>query len=176
MKVLNLLGGPGTGKSTTRAGLFFKMKLAGHKVEEVSEYAKDLTYEQSWLLLKNQQHVTGEQDRRQRRLIDKVDWAITDSPLPLGLIYAAGTAFDNDHYRNSVWSAFDGYDNVNVLLERVKPYAAYGRSQDEDQARIIDNRIRRLMRDRIDFYIPADEHAPDRIMDVLGLERLAAAA
>lgn len=73
MKLINLYGGPGTGKSTTRSGLFCLMKRAGLKVEEVTEYAKDLTYEESWALLKNQQHVTGEQDRRQRRLLGKVD-------------------------------------------------------------------------------------------------------
>lgn len=41
-KVINLYGGPGTGKSTTAAMLFAKMKLAGFNCEYVPEFAKDL--------------------------------------------------------------------------------------------------------------------------------------
>ncbi len=39
-----MFGGPGTGKSTSAAGLFFKMKLAQMEVELVTEYAKDLVW------------------------------------------------------------------------------------------------------------------------------------
>ena len=44
-KVINLFGGPGAGKSTTAAGLFYEMKVRDIKCELVTEYAKDMTYE-----------------------------------------------------------------------------------------------------------------------------------
>ncbi|TYO65512.1 hypothetical protein FXV83_16395 [Bradyrhizobium hipponense] len=58
--VINLIGGPGSGKSTTAAGLFFLMKLAGLKAELVVEYAKELSYDENWSTLKNQLHVLAE--------------------------------------------------------------------------------------------------------------------
>ena len=38
--VINLIGSPGTGKSTLASELFSKMKWQGYDVELVSEYAK----------------------------------------------------------------------------------------------------------------------------------------
>ena len=53
MKVINLFAGPGTGKSTTAAGLFYKMKSKGYMVELVTEFAKDLVYQESFFRLKD---------------------------------------------------------------------------------------------------------------------------
>ena len=39
--VINLIGAPGTGKSTVASELFSKMKWSGYDVELVSEYAKE---------------------------------------------------------------------------------------------------------------------------------------
>lgn len=80
-KVINLFAGPGAGKSTTAAALFVLMKTEGYKVELVTEYAKELVYAEDWETLNWQPAVTKEQDARQRRLVGKVDWIITDSPL-----------------------------------------------------------------------------------------------
>jgi hypothetical protein len=168
VRTLNLYGGPGTGKSTTRSLLFGLMKLGGHKVEDVPEFAKELTWTESWGTLSNQRFVFAEQEHRLRRLKGKVDWVITDSPLPLSIIYGRGE-FDDPVWHDEVWRVFDGYDNVNIFLERVKPYAAYGRSETEDEARVLDSRIRRLMGQRIDLFVPGDAKAPARIMNLLGL-------
>lgn len=43
--VVNLIGSPGTGKSTIASELFAKMKWEGFDVELVSEYAKELVWE-----------------------------------------------------------------------------------------------------------------------------------
>ena len=39
--VVNLIGGPGSGKSTTAAGLFYNLKKLGINCEMALEYAKD---------------------------------------------------------------------------------------------------------------------------------------
>ena len=44
-KVINLFGGPGAGKSTIAAGLFYNMKIAGYNVERADEWIKDKVYE-----------------------------------------------------------------------------------------------------------------------------------
>ena len=46
MIVVNLFAGPGSGKSTTCAGVFAKLKLAGVNCEMALEYAKDKVWEE----------------------------------------------------------------------------------------------------------------------------------
>lgn len=140
MKVINLWGGPGSGKSTTAAGLFSHMKLNQIKVELVTEFAKDLTYEKNFITLSNQLLVTGQQDHRLRRLEGHVDYVITDSPLPLGVMYASGV-FKSDWFHNCVMGAYNSYDNINFYIRRVKPYAMVGRTQTESESNEISNSL-----------------------------------
>jgi hypothetical protein len=65
MKVINLWAGPGAGKSTTAAGLFFLMKLTGRRVELVTEYAKEVVYDQDPTRIKNQLLILAKQCSRQ---------------------------------------------------------------------------------------------------------------
>jgi hypothetical protein len=167
-KVINLVGGPGVGKSSTAAGLFFLMKCAGIRCELVTEFAKELTYDKNWTDLKRQLYVTAEQERRQRRLLGNVDFIVTDSPLLLGAAYIS-----DERERQAVeWSArtlWDNYDNINFSLIRVKPYMRYGRSQTEQEARAMDHKlISDVFKDEvIEAFVPGDETAPQVIFDVL---------
>ena len=86
-KIINLIGGPGVGKSTIASGLFSELKQRKVSCEYVSEYAKEVTWEQTHKLLENQIHVFSEQFRRQYRLLGQVDFVITDSPLLLNTVY-----------------------------------------------------------------------------------------
>jgi hypothetical protein len=168
MKIINIWGGPGAGKSTTAAGLFSMMKMRGHKVELVTEFAKDLTYKKDFITLSNQLAVLGEQDHRLRRLEGHVDYVITDSPLLLSILYAQGV-YSEQWFKRAAWGAFCTYDNVNFLLVRAKPYAEYGRNQTEEQARDLDGILRRLL----DAYgvefsqIQGNEQAPEEIYSAL---------
>lgn len=166
MRVLNFFGGPGSGKSTTRAKLFGLMKSAGWRVDEAPEFAKDLTYERSWDLLGNQLFVTAGQEQRLNRLNGQVDWCLSDSPLTLALIYGQGR-FDSKWYHDFVWGLFDHYDNVNVFISRAKPYEAYGRTQTEDEARQIDVKLREIMGKRIHLEVPGDRQAHKTIFAYL---------
>lgn len=163
IKTVNLWAGPGAGKSTTAAGLFFVMKTMGLKVELVTEYAKELTYRKAWHLLGNQQHVTREQTRRQRILQGQVDWIVTDSPIPLGLHYAKGTEHDTPELREFIEEQFFCFhENVNFFITRCKPYAPYGRRQSEASARAVDDSLRGIIADLgIDCIdVPGDKAAP----------------
>ena len=42
--IVNLMGGPGTGKSTHAGGTFYRMKRSGINCEYIQEYAKDKTW------------------------------------------------------------------------------------------------------------------------------------
>lgn len=169
---VNLFAGPGAGKSTTAAGLFRLLKLAGKRAELVTEYAKDLTYEKA--PLDNQLYLLAKQDRRQARLVGQVDYVVTDSPLPLSLAYARGF-WQSPEFVALVWSMYRRYNNVVVSVNRTKPYAEYGRNQTEDEARALDNTIRGYTlvaateQSTGVIHVNGDEHAPQRIMEALGL-------
>ena len=45
---VNLFGGPGIGKSTTAAGVFNLLKLHGIETELITEFAKDLVWEERY--------------------------------------------------------------------------------------------------------------------------------
>ena len=82
MKVINLFGGPGVGKSTAAAGLFYEMKKRQLSVELVTEYAKDMVWENRQNILDDQIYIFAKQQRRIARLRDHhIDWVITDSPI-----------------------------------------------------------------------------------------------
>ena len=68
-----------------------------------------------------------------------------------------------------VLELWNGFDNINFLLERSKPYVALGRSQSEDQARAIDATVGALLaRLQVPFErAVADEQAPARIAESL---------
>lgn len=140
MRVVNLFGGPGTGKSTTAADLFAYMKWHNENAELINEYAKEATWEGRHRILEDQLYVIAKQNRKLQRVRGQVDWAISDSPLIMSIPYTRDDYLPN-HYRAFVKELWDSYDNVNFFLEREKPYHAVGRSQTEQEARELDVRI-----------------------------------
>ena len=130
--VVNFFGGPGAGKSTAAAGLFYELKKRWVLSELVIEFAKELVWSGSAHLLSKQNYVFANQEHRLNRLMDKVDVAITDSPLLLSAFYAPeGYPLS---FKQSVFDFFETYSNVNIFVERSHEYAADGRLQNEAEA------------------------------------------
>ena len=83
--IVNLFGGPGTGKSTTAAGVFAKLKMQNINCELVQEFAKHVVWRGNFTTLNNQLYIFAKQHDRLFHLKDKVDIIITDSPTIMGL-------------------------------------------------------------------------------------------
>ena len=146
MKVLNLFGGPGVGKSTAAAGLLYEMKKKGLNVEIAMEYAKDVVWEKRYNILDDQIYIFAKQQRRISRLMDSgIDWVITDSPIPLGLVYLR-PAMLSENFDRLVMEVFNQYTNHNFLLQRNFEYNPIGRNQkDEEEAREFDRKVESLL-------------------------------
>jgi len=144
MKVINLFGGPGTGKSTTASDVFALMKWNNYNVELVNEYAKELTWEKRHIILEDQLYVTAKQNSKLWRIKDQVEWAITDSPLILGQAYAR-TDYLPNHFCNLIHEVYNIYDNINILLIREKPFHPVGRNQTKDEAVALDVYIKEML-------------------------------
>ena len=168
MIVINLFGGPGAGKSTTAAGVFFMMKNAGMKVEFVTEYAKDIVWAGRQKELDDQFYIFAKQHHRLHNLLGKVDFVVTDSPLLLTSVYGE---FMPPSFHMLVRDLFMKYDNRSVFIERVKPYSIYGRNQTELEAHEIDRQVHQMIATTIPLnkthHVPGDLHAPIKIINWL---------
>ena len=144
MIVVNLFAGPGSGKSTTCAGLFHKLKLAGVNCEIALEYAKDKVWEESYKILDDQIYVFGKQLHRIFRLKDKVDVVITDSPLPLSIYYDAS---GNQYFADLVMNQFNEFNNINYFINRDDTYNPKGRMQNKQEAKQIDILLQLILKE-----------------------------
>lgn len=143
LTVINLFGGPGIGKSTLAAGLFHTMKVRGMSVELVTEVAKDLIWEGRRTMLTEQDHVFSEQNKRLRRLVGQVEYAVVDSPLLMGIAYCRD--FFPKTFFPYVVETVRTYNNINILLTRTFKYDQVGREQTEEGAIEKDNIIKHLL-------------------------------
>lgn len=165
MIVVNLFAGPGSGKSTTCAGVFSKLKLAGVNCEMALEYAKDKVWEESIKTLDNQIYVFGKQLHRMWRLKDKVDVIITDSPLPLSIYYDKS---DSAHFKNLVMEQFNSFDNYNFFIVRDSSYNPKGRLQTREEACKIDYQLHSLLQDNdIPYDVVSKEGAIEHITHII---------
>lgn len=151
--VINLFGAPGAGKSTGAAYIFSELKQRGVNAELVTEFAKDKTWEGNTLALSCQEYVFGKQSYRLARCRDDVDVIITDSPLPLAIIYNTNPALGQP-FNEVILNVFDTYDNVNFFIKRGKAYNPKGRNQTEAESdALAEDILHMLDYHRIDYGI-----------------------
>ena len=166
MRVINLYGGAGSGKSTTAAGLFFHMKSRGYKVELVQEYVKSLAWEDR---TEDQAFITANQNKLLHRLLGKVDYVICDASLLLTLAYLPDD-YTVPSFKQYAIDLYHSYDNfLDVFIKRVKPYVPMGRYEKEEEAHEKDAVILNMLKEQgIDFpIIEGDLNAPGRILRLI---------
>lgn len=158
----NLFGGPSVGKSTTAAGVFSELKQRGVNCEYVHEWIKWSVWEKRQVIFDDQLYIFAKQHHMLHTLDGQVDVAICDSPLLLSNIYGNmynNKMSDSDTFSRLVIERFNRFDNYNVVLGRKKAYNPMGRVQNEDEAKGIDDKIRRYLNDGGFPYINMDGDA-----------------
>lgn len=168
-KIINFFAGPGSGKSSLASGLFSEMKWKDYNVELVTEFAKDLVWENREKTLNNQIYIFAKQYNRIWRLLDEVDYIIVDSPLMLGTIYRNKVDSITNNFEIFLLSVHNSLDNCNYIIDRRKPYKTKGRVQSESEAKRLDESIKRmLIKFNIPFkIIPGEKESIDIIMKEL---------
>lgn len=179
-KIINLYGGPGTGKSTSAAYLYHQLKIRHINAELVREYVKEWAWDNRKISMYDQIYFLGKQSRKESMLYGKVDWIVTDCPVFMGAFYAQQycsvsvsegiRAATLAYYRQA---AEDGFEHYHVLLERNVPYQAEGRYQTESQALDMDKDLSRLLSN---LKIPVIHAAPGeenlvKLLNQLGVKQ-----
>lgn len=168
--IINLFAGPGAGKSTMAAGLFYKLKMRGVNCELITEHAKDLTWEKNWTALGNQVLTTATQIYKQERVENQVEVLITDSPMLLGLFYWNDKNENKTKYfKKLIFEIFNEKRNLNVFIERKKKYNPIGRNQTEDESKLIDEENIKLLEENNLTYIkiPGTIDGTDELVDII---------
>jgi len=130
--VVNLFGGPGSGKSTIAAGIFSLLKLHGINAELVTEFPKGAVWEKRFKVLENQLYILAKEYHSIWRVYQnpEVDVVITDGPIILSLVYGQGS----ETFNKLVLETYRKFKNKNYLISRTKKYNPSGRNQTEEQA------------------------------------------
>jgi len=147
--VVSLVGGPGSGKTTTAYEMACMLKKLGIIVEYVPEYAKELYYEGKLDKLdgsyKNECNILMEKWRRISRYQGKVEVIICDAPFLLSACYADAKKMTKMEYEYIHKMAFDFYhsfSNQTYFLERMVEFQQEGRTQSEKESCQLDAKIR----------------------------------
>jgi tRNA uridine 5-carbamoylmethylation protein Kti12 len=147
--VVNLIGGPSSGKTTLAAYLFYKLKIRGKLVEFVPEVAKGFVWRGQFDVLNNQHYVSTEQYNMLMSLDGKVDIIVTDGSLLHGLYYNrinVDNTSNVDKTEQMILANFAKFRNINIFVERGDyPYETSGRYQMEGEARQIDAVLKHLL-------------------------------
>lgn len=162
--VINLFAAPGVGKSTTAAGLFYNLKSRGINAELTSEFAKQLTWDSRQHTLEDQIYVFGKQHNKLRMLLKDVDVVITDSPLLLGVVYSDAYP---QFFKDTIWWAFEQFNNYNILLERTKAYNPKGRNQTLEESDAIQEKIVALTENILYLKTTGDPEGLDEILEII---------
>lgn len=170
MKIINLYGGPCSGKSTVMAGTFWLMKVLGLNVEMATEYCKDAVYSGDSWPFKDQQYVFAHMRKKIKQCEGKhVDYIVTDSPLLMSHVYGAD---ELKTFHDLVDDEYSRMDNANYLLLRSFPYSSVGRRHSAKSSREVHEQIAAMLK-RKGLHVQcvvANELAPSIILKSLGIE------
>lgn len=158
--LVNFLGAPGVGKSTSSAYIYSRLKSIPINCEEVKEYIKLWTYDGRKNDDYSQIYIMAQQIRAESLLLNKVEYICTDSPVLLSMYYSRFSPPVLRDNINSMVKAYykqlnlDGHKVVNIFLNRSKPYLAVGRWQTAEESDIMHNEIYNMLTDLdVDFYM-----------------------
>jgi nicotinamide riboside kinase len=174
-KVINLLGGPGIGKTGTAHGISYYMKLKHKRVEYVNEFVKTWAYTGQEIGPYDQVYIFGNQAKREHDLYHRVDYIVTDSPLILSPIYEMklqGYSIILDSVLKHIEKAQkNGIEFQNYLIRRPTKYQydTVGRWGTEEDAIKMDAFIESKLKELKVPYLIVEEEQEQRVDKILKL-------
>lgn len=138
--VINLIGGPCSGKSTIAAELFARLKKMGIKCELCTEYIKDRIYEENKTISKNQIAIFGMEHYGLMVKLGKVEVIIHDGSLLNNIQY---NYENNEAFNNLIINEYFKFNNLDFFIKRGNiEFENYGRIYTYEQSLKIDEEIK----------------------------------
>lgn len=175
-RIINLFGGPGSGKSTVTSGLFYEFKKRNISCDNPYEFPKQVAWEENSSQINDQLYIFANQHRGIVRSYGKVDFIILDSPILLSLAYKNGydvgypASIYGDIFDQVVVDIFNQYNNINFLLNRQGgEFQTDGRFQDETQSSFFHNKIKNILSENKVNYIDisVDDNTVEKILNLV---------
>lgn len=175
LKVINLIGPPGAGKSTAAHSLIAHLKRIGYQAEMVFEYAKTCVWWDRRKEMEDQFYISAKQNHKQFMLQDKVELIVTDSPILLGSLYMPSWMHEGEagkHFTDLLLAQEQRYDNKYFFINRVHAFDPQGRIQSEEEAEVIERDLKGKMKEWGVQYaiVDGDESASAYIVNSLLIE------
>lgn len=152
--LINIFGGPGTGKSTLASNIFSDLKRNHIEAVCPEEHAKIAIWSGQPWILDQQVILLGRTWETICALHDKVDVIVIDSPLLLCSIYAG----DNEptSFHDLVVDLHRRAKRLNIFLDRhpESPYSTAGRRESANEARTIDIQIKDALNSFGEKFLP----------------------
>ena len=164
--VINLIGGPCSGKSTVAAELFARLKKMGIKTELVSEYIKDRIYEENKTMPSNQIAIFGMEHYNISNKLGKVEVIVHDGSFINNILYKKE---DNQEFDNLIVSEYHKFNNLDFFIKRGNiEFEDYGRIHNYEQSLELDEKIKQLYNNcGADFIEVESRDAVDKIIPIV---------
>ncbi len=168
--IINLIGGPCSGKSTIAAELFSHLKKMGIVCELVTEYIKERIYEENKTIPYNQIAIFGAQHYSITNKIGKVQCIIQDGSFLNNIIYTKeNTGEDNFELYNLIISEYKKFNNIDFFIDRgTLPFNTDGRIHNLEQSLRMDDKIKETYNKYGFNYISVESRdAVDKILPIV---------
>lgn len=151
--VVNLIGGPGIGKTIMASDVFSALKREYITCDISSEYIKRKLREQAAKVVQSQIYIFGKQQFQLFGMIDNVLVIVTDSPIILSAIYP----LDKEKcplLTGLILKEYKSYNNMMFFIDRDEEavYETEGRYQDLTGAKQVDLAVKGFLdKHKIDY-------------------------
>lgn len=164
--VINLIGGPCSGKSTIAAELFARLKKMSIHCELVSEYIKDRIYEENQTMPKNQIAIFGMEHYNISNKLGKVDVIVHDGSFINNIIYKTE---ENKYFDDLIISEYKRFWNLDFFIKRGNiEFETYGRIHNLKQSKELDKTIKETYDNYELSYIEVESRdAVDKIIPIV---------
>lgn len=144
--IINIIGGPGTGKSIIASDVFSALKRKYVSCDISAEYIKRKLREQALKVVQNQVYIFAKQQFQLFSMKDDVQVIVTDAPFILCPIYDKTNC---PFLKGLSIKEFKKYRNLTYFIERDKKvvYEQEGRYQDLKGARAVDKKVKKFLID-----------------------------
>lgn len=145
--VINLYGGPSSGKSTLMAGIFYSLRCLGYNIEMCPEWIKWSVFKRDSYSFKHQEYIFAQQLSQLKCIAEYgVPLIVTDAPILLSLIY--GKTFDSP-LAQLIKEQYEHFENIDIFVQRAFPYRISSRVHTEAIAKEIDTKCIDLLQSGI---------------------------